>query len=201
MRRCRQRFPRPHPARRHSTGRARRRGRGCLRATPCHRGNGIAGRCLFGLHVERSLELPDLFGSCQAHANPPHLGSFERTPNQGSFPPPALPGFIGYMSPCDACRTRFPSKRLRECRRGSNRSPVPVIACAHVLRLLPRRAGRPSSVGASGRPQRHVALPFGPLHTDLPLAEIDVAPLQRHHFASPQSGVVGQSWRQPQTIV
>src|ERR1700730_6356573 len=35
---------------------------------------------------------------------------------------------------------------------------------------------------------RHVALPFGPLHTELPLAEIDVAPPQRHHFATPQSG-------------
>jgi len=29
-----------------------------------------------------------------------------------------------------------------------------VIACAYVLRPIPRRAGRPSHVGASGRPRR-----------------------------------------------
>jgi hypothetical protein len=36
-----------------------------------------------------------------------------------------------------------------------DRPPVlPVIACTYVLRPLPRRAGRPSHVGASGHPRR-----------------------------------------------
>src|SRR5258708_37235304 len=39
--------------------------------------------------------------------------------------------------------------------RSPNRSPVlQVTASAYVLRPIPRRAGRPSHVGASGRPRR-----------------------------------------------
>ena len=94
------------------TAAAHRRGRGCLHATPCHTGSGTAAsapawpsrRALVGAS-ESFQELP---GSRQS----PHLGSFERTPNQGSFPPPALPGFIGRMSPSDACRARLPMEPL-----------------------------------------------------------------------------------------
>ena len=57
------------------------------------------------------------------------------------------------MGPSDSCRARLPRKR---CHVGSpDRPPVlQVFACAYVLRPLPRRAGRPSHVGASGRPPR-----------------------------------------------
>ena len=85
----------------------------------------------------------------------PHLSSLKRTPNQGSFPPPALPGFIGRMSPSDSCWTRPPKGRCHNGPGSPHRSPVlQVTACAYVLRPLPRRAGRPSDVGASGRPRR-----------------------------------------------
>ena len=84
----------------------------------------------------------------------PHLSSLKRTPNQGSFPPPALPGFSRHMSPSDACRARLPMEALP----GRPDSPTGFPCCesprAYVLRPLPRRAGRPSLVGASGRPRR-----------------------------------------------
>jgi hypothetical protein len=84
----------------------------------------------------------------------PHLSSLKRTPNQGSFPPPALPGFFGRMSPSDACQARLPLEPLP----GRPGSPTGFPCCksprAYVLRPLPRRAGRPSLVGASGRPRR-----------------------------------------------
>ena len=109
---------------------------------------------LLGLHVQRPLERPDLVGSCQAHANPPLLGSFEHTPNQGSFPPPALPGFLGNMSPSDACRARLPMEPLP----GRPDSPTGLPCCesprVHVLRPLPRRAGGFSRVGGSRHPRR-----------------------------------------------
>ena len=129
-------------------------GEDVFHATPCHRGSGTAAsapawpsrRALVGAS-ESFQELP---GSRQS----PHLGSFERTPNQGSFPPPALPGFTGRMSPSDACRARLPMEPLP----GRPDSPTGFPCCesprAYVLRPLPRRAGRPSLVGASGRPRR-----------------------------------------------
>ena len=111
-------------------------------------------RLLLGLHVQRSLERPDSFGSCQAHANPPLLSSFKRTSNQGSFPPPALPGFCSTVSPSDTCRARFPMEPLP----GVPGSPTGLPCCesprVYVPRPLPRRAGRPSHVGRSGRPRR-----------------------------------------------
>src|SRR5207253_1096358 len=58
-------------------------------------------RLLLGLGIQRPLELPALVGSCQAHADLPPLGSSGRTPNQGSFPPPGLPGFFGTPSLAD----------------------------------------------------------------------------------------------------
>src|SRR4051812_40268496 len=62
-----------------------------------------SGSCLLGRDVQRPLEPPNVVGSYQAHANLPLLGSFGRPPNQGPFPPPALPGFDSTMSPSDAC--------------------------------------------------------------------------------------------------
>ena len=94
------------------------------------------------------------FGSCQAHANPPLLGSSKRTPNQGSFPPPALPGFIGTMGPSDACRARPPKEPLPGRPGSATGLPCCQSPRAYVLRPLPRRAGRPSHVGGSGRPRR-----------------------------------------------
>ena len=112
-------------------------------------------RLLLGLHVQRSLERPDSFGSCQAHANPPLLSSSKRTSNQGSFPPPALPGFISTVSPSDSCRARLPMEPLPGFPLTADRSPVlRITACMSVPRPLPRRAGRPSHVGRSGRPRR-----------------------------------------------
>ncbi len=111
-------------------------------------------RLLLGLHVQRSLERPDSFGSCQAHANPPLLSSSKRTSNQGPFPPPKLPGFISTMSPSDSCRARLPMEPLP----GSPDSPTGLPCCesprVYVPRPLPRRAGRPSLVGRTGRPRR-----------------------------------------------
>ncbi len=118
------------------------------------RTDGRTVRLLLGLHVECSLERPDLFGSYQAHANPPLLGSSKRTPNQGSFPPPALSGFRGTMSPSDSCRARLPMEPLP----GRPDSPTGLPCCqsprVYVPCPLPRRAGRPASVGAFGRPRR-----------------------------------------------
>ncbi len=34
---------------------------------------------------------------------------------------------------------------------------------------------------------RHLAVPVGPLDADLPLAEIDVSPLERNHLAAPKA--------------
>ena len=111
-------------------------------------------RLLLGLHVQRSLERPDSFGSCQAHANPPLLSSSKRTSNQGAFPPPALSGFLSTVSPSDTCRARLPLEPLP----GVPGSPTGLPCCesprVYVSRPLPRRAGRPSHVGRSGRPRR-----------------------------------------------
>jgi hypothetical protein len=42
----------------------------------------------------------------------PLRSSFEHTLNQGPFPRPALPGFIGRMGPSDACHARLPMEPL-----------------------------------------------------------------------------------------
>jgi len=43
----------------------------------------------------------------------PLLGSVRSTQNQGPFPPPALPGFLGIMGPSDAHLGPPPAERLR----------------------------------------------------------------------------------------
>ena len=111
-------------------------------------------RLLLGLDVQRSLEPPNLFRSYQAHANLPTSARSSAPPNQGSFPPPALPGFLGRMSPSDVCQARFPVEPLS----GDPDSPTDLPCCesprAYVLRPLPRRAGPLSHVGESSRPRR-----------------------------------------------
>src|SRR4029450_11210797 len=91
--RCARRFHRPRQAPHRSHGSTRRRGPGCPPATPCHTGSATptspppcpSRKALVGAS-ESFQELP---GSRQS----PSLGSFKRTPNQGSFPRPALTGF------------------------------------------------------------------------------------------------------------
>ena len=111
-------------------------------------------RLLLGCPVQRPLELPEFRGGCQAHANPPPLGSSKRTPNQGPFPPLALPSFLGTMGPSDACRARPPKGPLPG--RPSRATGLPCCQSprAYVLRPLPRRAERSSCVGPSDRPRR-----------------------------------------------
>ena len=108
MPQCARKSPRPGRTLHRSHGSTRRRRPGCPPATLCRTGSETAAsapawpsrRALVGA----SESFPELPGSRQS----PGLGSFERTPNQGSFPPPVLPGFLGPMSPSDACRARLP---------------------------------------------------------------------------------------------
>src|SRR5262245_50960125 len=109
---------------------------------------------LLGRRVQRPLEPPEFRGGCQAHANPPPLGSSKRTPNQGPFPPLALPSFLSTMGPSDACLAR-PPKRLVPGRPGRTTGlPCCQSPRAYVLRPLPRQAERSSCVGRSDRPRR-----------------------------------------------
>ena len=88
-------------------------------------------------NVELSLELPDRFGSPQAHANPPPLRSFKSTQKQGPFPPPALTGFSGTIGLSDSQTGRCLMQR-----RGSlTRLGLPCFAknLPHVPFPLPRR--------------------------------------------------------------
>jgi hypothetical protein len=50
-----------------------------------------------------------------------------------------------------------------------------------------RHIAQPSTFG-----HRDVTFPVRALHAQLPLVQIDIAPLQRHHLATPQSGVASQ---------
>jgi hypothetical protein len=111
-------------------------------------------RLLLGLTRRALVGASESFQELPGSRQSPHLGSFKRTPNQGSFPPPALPGFLGTMSPSDACRARPPMEPLP----GRPDSPTGLPCCeslrVHVPRPLPRRAGRPSRVGVSSHPRR-----------------------------------------------
>jgi hypothetical protein len=115
---------------------------------------GGVSRIPLGRSVQRPLERPECCGGCQAHANPPPLGSSERTPNQGPFPPLALPSFIGTMGPSDACRAHPPKGRIPGRPGRSTGLPCCQSPRAYVLRPLPRRAERSSGVGVSDRPRR-----------------------------------------------
>jgi len=132
-----------------------RRGPGCLRATPCHTGSGTAAsapawpshRALVGASESfqefarlTPISSPSLV---RAHPEPGPLSSTGITRLHRSYGPLRL-----LSSPP-------PEGTLSDCSGSSNRSPVlQVTACAYVLRPIPRRAGRPSSVGASGRPRQ-----------------------------------------------
>ncbi len=94
-------------------------------------------RLLLGCPVQRPLKPPEFRGGCQAHANPSPLGSSKRTPNQGPFPPLALPSFAGTMGPSDACRAR-PRETATGSPRPRDRPPVlPVTACVRAAPTTP----------------------------------------------------------------
>ena len=112
---------------------------------------------LLGGHVERPLEPPNRLGSGEAHANLPILGSSGRTPNQG----PSLHRLSGTMSPSDACRARPSAGPLAVDPASATGLPCCQSPRAYVLCPLPRRAGRPSCVGVSGRPQRPSSMEKG----------------------------------------
>jgi hypothetical protein len=107
-----------------------------------------------GRRVQRPLEPPEFCGGCQARANPPPLGSSKRTPNQGPFPPLALPSFLGTMGPSDACLARPPKEPVPGRPGRATGLPCCQSPRAYVLRPLPRRAERSSCVGPSDRPRR-----------------------------------------------
>src|SRR5262249_12950914 len=111
-------------------------------------------RLLLGLHVERSLELPNLFWSCQAHANLLFSARSSAPRTRAPFLPPSLHGFIGRMSPSDVCRARPPKVPLSGHPDGPTDLPCCKSPRAYVLRPLPRRAGPLSHVGGLSRPRR-----------------------------------------------
>src|SRR5262245_12934593 len=105
-----------------------------------------------GRHVQRPLEPPEFRGGCQAHANPPPLGSSERTPNQGPFPPPALTSFLSTMGPSDTCRASCVGKSDRPRRPSSNERRLgariqPFGACSGFTRVAARTLADPPKTG------------------------------------------------------
>jgi hypothetical protein len=77
----------------------------------------------------------------------PALGSFERTPEPGPLSSSGIARILRSYGPLRLLPNPHPGDALPDIG-GPNRSPVlPVTACAYVLRPIPRRAGRPSSVG------------------------------------------------------
>jgi hypothetical protein len=109
----------------------------------------IAGRFLrFGM--QRLLEFPNLFRRCQAHANLLALKLFRTSVlNSGSFPPPALTGFIGTTSLSatpvgPACPSRASGWKSRAATDGVSR----VVS---VLRVFACRRHYPGGTPGSGR--------------------------------------------------
>src|SRR5262249_57299922 len=96
-------------------------------------------RLLLGLHVERSLELPNLFWSCQAHANLLFSARSSAPRTRAPFLPPSLHGFIGRMSPSDVCRARPPKVPLSGHPDGPTDLPCCKSPRAYLLRPLPRQ--------------------------------------------------------------
>jgi hypothetical protein len=73
----------------------------------------------------------------------PYLGFDRSTQNQGSFPPPALPGFSGTMNPSDARSGRLPAEPLRiSDSLASAGLPCCDALCVDVPPPLPRRVVR-----------------------------------------------------------
>jgi hypothetical protein len=117
------------------------------------------------------LEPPELRRGCQAHADPPPLGSLTRAPNQGPFPPgrfccPAGPD--GTMGPSDARRGSRPEDGPRVatprhsgppvlphalCRRATPLTPVSDLVV--IRRLSPPTRSLAFPVIRAGRRSRH----------------------------------------------
>jgi len=74
--------------------------------------------------------------SSQANGQSPLLGSVQSTQNQGPFPPPALPGFLGNMGPSDAHLGLLPSGVV-EGQRLPRLDGPPVLRRALSLRATP----------------------------------------------------------------
>ena len=128
-------------------------GRGCLLATPCRTRSGTAAsapawpshRALVGA----SESFPELPGSRQS----PLLSSLRAHPEPGPLSSPGITRVLRSYGPLRLLSGPLPAEALPRWQ--PDRSPVlQIAACAYVLRPLPRRAGRPSSVGASGRLRR-----------------------------------------------
>jgi hypothetical protein len=96
------------------------------------------GRLLLGLGVQRLLEPPELLRGCQAHTNPPPLGSSRHAPNQGPFSPDRFccpVGPDGTMGPSDAPRGSHPNDESRVAT--PRRSGPPVLRHALCRRATP----------------------------------------------------------------
>ena len=126
------------------------------------------GRLCLRLAIELSLKDPDLHRCCQAHRQSPDpLRLRKRSRRSGSFPPAALPGFIGTTAPSDSHRSRRPKSASRSLPSPRWVCPVSRITfptcCAHYpggsngcsCRLLPRPRGLPVMQGG-----RHPRLHF-----------------------------------------
>jgi len=131
---------------------------------------GLQGRHAATASQQLPLERPDLLWSCQTHRQSPLLRSFRSTQNRGPFPPPALPGFPGTMSPSDSHRGPPLIERLRA---SDSRSTLGLRYCVTLSLCvpppLPRRAtGTPGGSSHPGAPAfpvlkagRHSQRPFG----------------------------------------
>ena len=77
---------------------------------------------------------------------------------------------------------------------------VPIVLAEHPLApqvpMLGERRGEPSRERHVAQPstlrRSHLAVPVRPLDAQLPLREIDVAPLERDHLAAPQPRLTAQ---------
>src|SRR5207247_2228947 len=91
-----------------------------------------------GRHVQRPLEPPEFRGGCQAHANPPPLGSSERAPNQGPFPPTGVTQLHRYYGPLRRLPRPSPEGTGTGSPRLRDRPPVlPVTACVRATPTTP----------------------------------------------------------------
>jgi hypothetical protein len=88
---------------------------------------------------DHAFEVFSLGEKNRSRASPsPCLGPSGRTPNQGPFPPPVLPGFNGTASPSDACRARPLCRAVGGCSRRADKPPVlPVRACVRAVPTTP----------------------------------------------------------------
>ena len=95
-----------------------------------------------------------LSGVCRLIANHRSSSSSEAHQKSGSFPPPALPGFIGHTTLSDSRRHRRLSLRRGRYPRAVRASPDYPHHPSNVPCPLPRRIGTGASVGCFPIPLR-----------------------------------------------